>query len=146
MERVTYILDTTVVTDGIRRDSQILDRLTRARENGHTLGLCDPVRYEVLRGLFKVNATRKLQLFRQTIMPLLDHVPLIEADWRLAAGFWANLRNRGVQLSDVDLLIAAITQRLDGVVVTADNDFAALPIQRENWRLSPSPRQRSKPR
>ena len=141
MDRVTYILDATVIADGIRRDTQILDRLIRVREDGHTLGLCDPVRYEVLRGLFKVNATRKLRLFRQTIMPLMDHVALIEADWHLAARFWADLRNRGVQLSDVDLLVAAITQRLDGVVVTSDDDFDALPIQRENWRLSPSPRQ-----
>lgn len=95
MGRVTYILDSTLIADGIRRDAQVLDRLTQAGEDGHALGLCDPVRYEVLRGLFKVKATRKLQLFRQTIMPLLDHVPLIAADWRLAARFWANMRNRG---------------------------------------------------
>ena len=46
------------------------------------------------------------------------------------------MRNQGKQLSDVDLLIAALAQRLDGVVVTSDDDFDALPIQRENWRAA----------
>lgn len=60
MDRVTYILDTTVVADRIRRHPQVLNRLSRASDDGHVLGLCDPERYEVLRGLLKGNATRKL--------------------------------------------------------------------------------------
>lgn len=134
MDRVTYILDTTVVADRIRRHPQVLSRLSHASDDGHVLGLCDPVRYEVLRGLLKANATRKLQLFRETITPLMDHIALIDADWQLAAELWADMRNQGKQLSDVDLLIAALAQRLDGVVVTSDDDFDALPIRRENWR------------
>ena len=34
------------------------------------------------------------------------------------------------------LLIAALAQRLDGVVVTSDDEFDALPIRRENWRAA----------
>ena len=134
MDRMIYILDTTVVADRIRRHPQVLNRLSCASDDGHVLGLCDPVRYKVLRGLLKVNATRKLQLFRETITSLMDHIALIDADWQLAAQLWADMRNQGKQLSDVDLLIAALAQRLDGVVVTSDDDFDALPIQRENWR------------
>ena len=33
-------------------------------------------------------------------------------------------------------VIAALAQRLNAVVVTSDNDFAALPVQREDWRES----------
>ncbi len=46
------------------------------------------------------------------------------------------MRNRGRHFSDVVLLIAALAQRLDAVVVTLDNVFAALPVQREDWRAS----------
>lgn len=56
------------------------------------------------------------------------------ADWRQAAHFWAEARNAGKQLSDVDLLIAALAYRLNATLVTSDNDFEALPVQHENWR------------
>ena len=133
MDPVIYILDTNVIADRIHRLPQVLNRLGRAGEAGHILGLCDPVRYEVLRGLLKVNATQKQRLFRETIMPLMDHLTLIDEDWQVAAQLWASMRNRGRQFSDVDLLIAALAQRLNAVVVTSDNDFAVLPIQREDW-------------
>ena len=74
MDPVIYILDTSVIADRFNRLPQVLDRLNRVGEAGHVLGLCDPVSYEVLRGLFKVNARRKLRLFHETIMPLMDHV------------------------------------------------------------------------
>ena len=137
MDPVIYILDTNVITDRFNRLPQVLDRLNDVGESGHVLGLCDPVRYEVLRGLLKVNARRKLRLFHETIMPLMDHLALTDEDWRVAARLWASMRNQGKQFSDVDLLIAALAQRLNAVVVTADNDFEALSIQRENWRTAP---------
>ena len=131
-----YILDTNVIADRFYRLPQVLERLNRAGEAGHVLGLCDPVRYEVLRGLLKVNATQKLRVFRETIMPLMDHLALIDDDWQVAAQLWADMRNQGRQFSDADLLIAALAQRPNGVVVTSDEDFAALPIQRVNWRAT----------
>lgn len=137
MDRVTYILDTNVIAGRIRRHPQVLNRLTGASDDGHVLGLCDPVRYEVLRGFLRVNAMQKLRLFRETITPLMDHLALTDTDWQLAAQLWANMRNQGKQLSDVDLLIAALAQRLNAVVVTSDKDFDALSIQRENWRAVP---------
>ena len=103
MDQVTYILDTTVIADRMKRHPQVLNRLTRASDDGHVLGLCDPVRYEVLRGLLKVNATQKLQLFRETITPLLDHLALIDADWQVAAQLWANMRNQMLCRSSVKL-------------------------------------------
>ncbi|MBN1563349.1 MAG: hypothetical protein JXA10_05890, partial [Anaerolineae bacterium] len=84
--------------------------------------------------LLKTNATRKLQDFQTKIMPLLEWLPLITIDWRQAAQFWADTTKTGKQLADTDLLIAAIAKRVDGIVVTADNDFDALQIRRINWR------------
>lgn len=117
MERLTYILDSNAVA-----------------EAGHYVCLCQPVYYEVLRGLLKTNATRKLYLFHTAIMPMLNWIPLTDEDWRQAAQFWADTVRKGKQLADTDLLIGAITKRVNGVLVTADNDFDALPVQRENWR------------
>lgn len=136
MGGLIYIIDTNVISDRINRHPEVIKHLTRAGEDGHLLGLCYPVKYEVLRGLLKVNATQKLRLFRGTISPLMDNILLTEADWELAAQLWAEMRRQGKQLADTDLLLAALAQRLNGIVVTADDDFDALSIQRENWRLS----------
>ena len=63
MDQVIYILDTTVIADRIRSQHRVLDRLTRASDAGHVLGLCDPVRYEVLRGLPQCQCDTEIALF-----------------------------------------------------------------------------------
>ncbi len=75
-----YILDINVIADRFNRLPQVLDRLNRVGEAGHVLGPCDPVRYEVLRGLLKVIATQKFRFFHETIMPLMDRLALIDDD------------------------------------------------------------------
>ncbi|MCL4256449.1 MAG: hypothetical protein KJ043_22020 [Anaerolineae bacterium] len=43
------------------------------------------------------------------------------------------MRSVGRQLSDIDLLVASVALRLNGVVVTDDHDFDILPVATENW-------------
>lgn len=138
MERLTYILDTTVIADRMKAVEPVTQRLTTTIAAGHAVYLCQPVYYEVIRGVLKANATRKQQFFESTIVPMLGWLPVTDADWRQAARFWAQARNAGYQLSDVDLLVAALAQRLNGIIVSSDDDFDALPVRRENWR-EPAP-------
>jgi predicted nucleic acid-binding protein len=37
-------------------------------------------------------------------------------------------------LSDVDVLLAALAHRLDGIIASSDSDYDPLPVKRENWR------------
>ena len=134
MERLTYVLDTNVIADRMNAREPASRRLIDTVSAGHQVILCQPVYYEVMRGLLKVNATRKMQFFQTTIMPLLDWFSLTDADWQQAARFWADASNTGRQLADTDLLIAAIAHRMNGIIVTADADFDALPVCRQNWR------------
>ncbi|MBN2305752.1 MAG: PIN domain-containing protein [Anaerolineae bacterium] len=136
MERLTYILDTNVIADRMNKREPVSQRLFATVQAGHQVCLCQPVHYEVLRGLLKTNATRKLQFFQTTIMPLLEWLPLIDADWQQAAQFWADASRAGRQLADTDLLVAALATRITGIIVSADADFDALPVRRENWRLT----------
>lgn len=85
MNPMTYILDATVKAGRIRNHPQVIARLTRAGEAGNVLGLCDPMRYEVLRGLLKVNATNRLRIFQEEISPLMDYLALTYEDWQAAA-------------------------------------------------------------
>lgn len=135
MERVTYVLDTNVIADRMNAREPVSRRLFEAVQAGHRVCLCQPVYYEVMRGLLKTNATHKLHFFQTTIMPLLTWITLTDADWRQAAQFWADASNAGKQFADTDLLVAAVARRMDGIIVSADADFNALPVRREDWRI-----------
>jgi predicted nucleic acid-binding protein len=76
-----------------------------------------------------------MQIYEQQIRPLFQWVSMEDIDWEQAAKFWADSRRKGRQFSEVDLLIAAVAVRLNAVIISDDNDFDALPVKRENWRI-----------
>ena len=128
------VLDTNVISDvvGPTRNSAVLNQIAAHRQD--TLCLCEAVDYEVRRGYLKTGAAAKLRVYEERIRPQFQWVMIVEADWQQAAQFWADAVNKGKQLSDVDLLVAAVAARLGGVVVSADGDFDALPVRRNIWR------------
>lgn len=75
-----------------------------------------------------------MRMYEEQVRPLFSWVPLIDDDWEQAAQFWSDARRKGKQLADVDCLLAAIAVRLNAIIVSADDDFDALPVNRENWR------------
>ena len=103
MDRVTYILNTAMIVGHIRRHPHILYSLIPANGELHVLGLSNQVRCKALRGLLKVNTKQHLQLFPETIAPMMDHLSLTaDVDRKLSAQLWANMRNQGKQLSEFD--------------------------------------------
>jgi predicted nucleic acid-binding protein len=130
-----YIFDTNAMSDMLNAYPSVVANV-RERQQDHIFALCPPVDYEMQRGLLWKTASAKHQLYLHQIKPQFQWLPLIDADWWLAGQFWANGRSAGKQFSDVDLLIAALAHRLNAIIVTNDADFAALPVQRENWRVT----------
>jgi len=128
-----YLLDTNVLADFLNQKLP-LTKLTQIIQQGNRVCICRPVHYETMRGLTKVPSPRKLQVFNSQLLPMLEWVELRNADWEQATQYWAATTGSGKQLNDMDLLIGAIAVRLGAIVVTADDDFNALPIRRENWR------------
>ena len=134
MERLSYVLDTNAVADYLNDTQTTKSRIEESIEAGHVVNLCQPVYYEVMRGLLKTNSTRKLAQFENVLVPQLEWLQLSDVDWQLAAELWVETSKRGKQLSDTDLLLAAITMHLKGILISADEDFNALSVRRENWR------------
>src|SRR4051812_36058349 len=132
-----YVLDTNVISDLSRNVSIVIAHHDRKLQQGHSLVLCSPVYYESLRGLLKKNATSQIAGLN-ALKAALDWQIVIEQDWIETARLWAVTDNIGRRLSDIDLLIAAITSRLNATLVSADDDFDALPIKHENWRVTAS--------
>ncbi len=128
-----YLFDTNAITDLMNAHPNIVSQV-RLRQNNHILALCQPVDYEIRRGLLWRVAPVKYQLYLNQIKPQFEWIALTDADWGQASQFWANTRSSGKQLVDVDLLLAALGTRLDAVIVSNDDDFDALSVKRENWR------------
>ncbi|MCL4255422.1 MAG: PIN domain-containing protein [Anaerolineae bacterium] len=136
MDRLIYVIDTNVVIDYLRNIPVITEKVHRMLSDDHYIYLCQPVYYEIMRGFIRANSGRKRTIFEQKFRPMLHWVRLTDADWTIAAQFWAEMMTIGRQISDIDLLIAAITKRLGGILVTSDKDFDDLSsITRENWRI-----------
>jgi predicted nucleic acid-binding protein len=129
-----YLLDTNVISDLLAEPPEARQWARIQRANGNQLAICQPVYYEVLRGLVWRNATAKLGTFNSRVLPLLDWVSLTDKDWQQAAIYWASTRSNGKQLGDPDLLLAALATRLAATIVSRDKDFDALSIHRIDWR------------
>jgi predicted nucleic acid-binding protein len=128
-----YIFDTNAVSDVIKKNPTMVARL-REYQDEHVLCLCLPVHYEIRRGLLAISATAQLRVYDTQVRSQFAWTRLKDADWEQAARFWAETRRKGKQLSDADLLLAALATRLGATIVSADEDFDALPVKRENWR------------
>ncbi len=131
-----YLLDTNVVSDFLKQYPPVTTQIVRKLADKDQLLISRPVYYELMRMLFRFNATTQLKRLNDVILPQLEWVALTDEDWLQAARFWATTVSAGKQLADTDLLLAAITQRLAATLITSDDDFDALPIKRANWRTA----------
>jgi predicted nucleic acid-binding protein len=133
MSDTVYVFDTNIISSLRPGKNPVLFRRLQQNKD-QTLCLCEPIIFEVERGYEHRQAHQQLAHFREQLIPLFVVVPVQLADWRIAAKLWGDARRRGRQLSDVDVLLAAMTLRLNGILVTDDGDFAYLPLVRtENW-------------
>jgi predicted nucleic acid-binding protein len=132
---VIFLLDTNVIADLMTNQTGKTRRAAEHLSRGGVLGLCQPVHYEILRGLLWRGATSKLAVYLNRIVPIMSLFEIDAADWEQAAHFWADTRRAGKQLGDPDLHLAALSVRVDAVVISSDTDFDALPIRRIDWLI-----------
>ncbi len=129
-----FVLDTNVISDIVNPKANLNVLANLAANRQQVICLCEAVDYEIRRGYMRKAATTRLDAYEKLIKPQFEWTPLEYNDWVQASHYWADAVNRGKQLSDIDLLIAALATRLDAVIVSADTDFDVLPIKREDWR------------
>jgi len=72
MERLAYLIDTNVVADYLNGVVTTMSRVEQAIEDRSLIYLSQPVHFEVVRGLAKANATRKMRLFASELAPKLS--------------------------------------------------------------------------
>lgn len=119
-----FVLDTNVISDIVapKPNSEALANF--ATHQPDTICLCEAIDYEVRRGFLKTGAVARLAVYDQTIKP--------QFQWVLIGDKRRSFGQTGKQLSDIDLLLAAVSKRLGGTLVSS---FDGLPVTRVNWRL-----------
>lgn len=92
--------------------------------------------YEVTRGLKSIKATAKLAAFEQFSQTHLI-LQFTHAAAVLAADIWADLRQRGMLIGEVDVLIAAIAKDAGLAVATHNTShFGRIPgLQVIDWTI-----------
>ena len=116
------LLDTSVWVAALRgADEKTTRRVQQLLRAGRVV-ICGPVLFELRRGLRPSE--------RERVLPLLDAVPrlhLEEQEWEAAAELDGDLRQRGVTLPPMDVLIAQVARRHTVPLYTLDHHFDEIP-------------------
>ncbi len=81
--------------------------------------LIGPIRQEILSGVKRKQQFSKLK----KILSAFPDLPLASEDFELAAEYFNTLRSKGIQGSNTDFLICAVSTRNNMPIFSNDNDF-----------------------
>jgi len=81
--------------------------------------LIGPIRQELLSGIKRKQQFSKLK----KILSAFPDLPLTPEDFELAAEYFNTLRSKGIQGSNTDFLICAVSTRNNMPIFSTDNDF-----------------------
>jgi predicted nucleic acid-binding protein len=129
-----YLLDTNHVGMAVDRASVVGQRILEARLAGLHLGTCLPVLCEIEAGMRHIRHKVK---YRRDLNHLLRQLRLWPVDLKttqIYGDLYAEMRQRGRVLSQVDLMVAALARQMNLTILTTDRDFAAFPDrQTADW-------------
>ena len=116
------MLDTSVWVSAFRNEDADVTARTRDMLTKDVVLTCGPILLEIRRGLKRRERAR--------LVPLLDalrRVNFHEADWDEAGDLDAKLRQRGITIPPMDILIARLCLRENLPLWTLDTHFESVP-------------------
>jgi len=118
---VKYLLDTNQVVYYLRQETRVIDDLQSRRGEGLAVSIISVA--ELYEGIFRATNPEEAE---RALKDFLSEVTVLSIDEEVARIFGqerARLRQVGMPMSDLDLLIAATALRHDLTLLTADRDF-----------------------
>jgi predicted nucleic acid-binding protein len=112
-----YALDANIVSFYIKRRDAVVQNLKNVRARDWTICIPPFAYYEVKRGLLRINATGRLR----DLAAMCEKYPVGKHDERVfeeAAVIWADLTNKGWNIDEMDIFIAAWCRVNDFTLVT----------------------------
>jgi predicted nucleic acid-binding protein len=119
------IVDTSIWSLALRRDVDTGDEFVKELEElikEVRAQLIGPVRQELLSG---IRTGKQFRLLKSHLRAFRD-LPIEAEDYELAAEYFNSARKKGIQASNTDFLICALSTRKHMPVFTADRDFVNL--------------------
>jgi len=116
------LLDTSVWIDAFTGRTPEIIEITKNLINDDRVLTCGPVMFEIKRGLRPSE--------RKKILPLLNALMRLSVDesiWDSAGDLDASLRNKGITIPPMDVLIAQICLRHKVSLFSLDNHFNSVP-------------------
>jgi len=116
-----YLLDTNQVVYYLRQETRVIDDLQSRRSEGLAVSIISVA--ELYEGIFRATNPEEAE---RALKDFLSEVTVLSIDEEVARIFGqerARLRQVGLPMSDLDLLIAATALRHDLTLLTADRDF-----------------------
>lgn len=133
-----YMLDTNVVSHIMQgRDAELLARLTQVPVGQVVISSVTLAELEY--GLHRKGLPPRLQNALNQVLLRMDVLPWDEAVARCYGAFCSTLEARGINLSDLDMMIAAHAVAVDATLVSRDKGFAHVPevlpalLKLETW-------------
>lgn len=131
------LVDTSVWSLAFRRnvasDEPVVHELTELIKEVR-VQIIGPIRQEILSGIKETTQFNKLK----RSLSAFEDLDLITGDFIKAAEFFALNRKKGIQGSNTDFLICAVSDRLKIPIFTVDNDFKRFQ-QNMNLRIYEQP-------
>lgn len=123
---MTVLVDTSIWSLALRRHQRrlsadqrrVVDEWSRLVRAGQ-VGLVGPVRQEILSGMRRET---DFQALRKRLRAF-DDIAIERSDYEQAAHFFNRCRSKKVTGTPIDLLIAAVANRLGVSIFTLDTDF-----------------------
>jgi predicted nucleic acid-binding protein len=120
---MSVLIDTPVWSEFFRRtvpNADIRDAVRRIVADGEAI-LVGPIRQEILSGVKDPKQFLKLR----DALRAFDDATTTSADHENAAAMFNHCRSKGVQGSNTDFLLCALSARLAAPIFTLDRDFEA---------------------
>jgi predicted nucleic acid-binding protein len=116
------LLDTSVWVEALRGSSQDLVGVTQGLLRDDRVLICGPVLFEINRGLRPSERKRVAAL-----LDALVRLPVDESIWDAAGHLDASLRDRGITIPPMDVLIAQTCLHHNVILFTLGEHFRSIP-------------------
>lgn len=128
------LIDTNILSFFFRERNLVVEHFEAYLREHHKINISIITYYEILSGLKHRDAQKQLTSFLEfvshnTVLPLTTRSTTISAD------IYANLRNKGTPIDDIDILIAGIALANDLIIITNNRrDFEKIEgLEIEDW-------------
>jgi len=128
------LIDTNILSFFFRNHSLVVECFQTYLKEHDKINISIITYYEIVSGLKHRDAQKQLTSFQEfvsynTVLPLTTSSAIISAD------IYANLRNKGTPIDDIDILIAGIAIANDLIIVTNNiRDFGKIEnLEIQDW-------------